>query len=680
MAVTAAPNDNYELREMVSVATAYLDQGMVDDADELLREALDSGYDRPDAFALRERLRSARAGVAQEAAPALPLAQPPGIAHFTTSLPGVERQTPETQRAIRISDDDLAFGRLHSAFDETLHAIALAPGYFPMYVRLAEIRFALGGEDDAAQLVALIADCVAQCGSDDDWMLLPLHLSLHPDDTDSLVRYATFLLEQADAPALEPHVPAAIEYAIDQLPDVAMQLASRYLQARPGTTGALRLYVRAALAQGDVAAARTALLQWVDASSPADLAYLRAILAAGVDRETWLAWMERVCARLAAEPGSWEPMPAALALAERLTTARWALLSAAMTQNAARRYGSAIELLDRWQLIGPNGRIDHVESFLAAATRALALRDSRQPRQLDALVRAAAEGVIIDMRAFADSTTVFGTSVAPAVLLEELVATAKELAAPAYATGLLRQLRDRFPENLEIRAALADLEIASGSLADGIRELRHVAERHEQNGDLAGMVSAMRHISAAMPTNAEAKAKLIDGYLQRGVLDEAIRELGLLGELHVKRGKRLEAVAAFTRAADIAGTSGNLQLATAMFDRAADVDPDNVAVRHAAVAFFLQSGAVDRAAAHLWEVVRIGGAADDPDEAVAALHQIIALTPADPDAYHKLGEVLASMGEYTQAERVYRRLAQLTPDDPVLAAKQSALGVLSSRG
>jgi tetratricopeptide (TPR) repeat protein len=180
-----------------------------------------------------------------------------------------------------------------------------------------------------------------------------------------------------------------------------------------------------------------------------------------------------------------------------------------------------------------------------------------------------------------------------------------------------------------------------------------------------------------LPTNAEAKAKIADSFLQRGVLDEAMAELGALGDLHAAKGRPDEAVIAYSRGAEVAAAVGNFKRATDFFDAAVLVEPDSDAVRHAAVAFFLRIGAVDRAVRQLWEVVRIALNGHDPDEAVAALHQIIALTPQDPAAYHKLGEVLASLGEYSQAEKVYRRLAGLTPDDPVLAAKQAALSALA---
>jgi len=63
-------------------------------------------------------------------------------------------------------------------------------------------------------------------------------------------------------------------------------------------------------------------------------------------------------------------------------------------------------------------------------------------------------------------------------------------------------------------------------------------------------------------------------------------------------------------------------------------------------------------------------------ETIAALHQVIVLDPRDAESYGLLGEALASVGEYGQAERVYRRLVRLTPDDPVAKAKQAAMVML----
>jgi tetratricopeptide (TPR) repeat protein len=316
--------------------------------------------------------------------------------------------------------------------------------------------------------------------------------------------------------------------------------------------------------------------------------------------------------------------------------------------------------------------------LIAACARAFALRHESPYSAIEALSRAVGQAVVIDVRPFAEASKLFAHSISAESLMHALVEVVRETGQHDVAIMHLQSLRDRLPEHLEIRTGLADLQVAAGRTAEGVRELRYIAERYEHAGNIDRMVDAMRHISAAVPNNTEMKSKLIEGYIQRGVPEEAMRELRLLGDLHLKRGRDAEAADAYRRGAEIASTTGNLRRAMDLFDRAISAAPDNVGVRHAAVAYFIMTGAVDRATDQLREVVRIALQDQDPDEAVAALHQIIGLAPTDAAAYHKLGEVLTALGEYAQAERVYRRLAAFTPDDPVLAAKQSALSALAS--
>jgi hypothetical protein len=56
---------------------------------------------------------------------------------------------------------------------------------------------------------------------------------------------------------------------------------------------------------------------------------------------------------------------------------------------------------------------------------------------------------------------------------------------------------------------------------------------------------------------------------------------------------------------------------------------------------------------------------------------MLALAPNDPAPYHQLGELLIAIQEYGQADRVYRRLGVIAPDDPVVKAKRSAIAALS---
>ncbi len=48
-------------------------------------------------------------------------------------------------------------------------------------------------------------------------------------------------------------------------------------------------------------------------------------------------------------------------------------------------------------------------------------------------------------------------------------------------------------------------------------------------------------------------------------------------------------------------------------------------------------------------------------------------------AYYRLGELLSSMSEYRQAEKVYRRIVLMDPDDAVAQAKATAMASLKEQ-
>ena len=79
---------------------------------------------------------------------------------------------------------------------------------------------------------------------------------------------------------------------------------------------------------------------------------------------------------------------------------------------------------------------------------------------------------------------------------------------------------------------------------------------------------------------------------------------------------------------------------------------------------------------HQRAVVDISLRQERTHEAIAALHQVIGLTPDDMSASYQLGELLASIGEYLQAEKVYRRVVSMNPGDAVAQAKVAAMASL----
>jgi tetratricopeptide (TPR) repeat protein len=667
--------DDYELRHVLSAATAYLDAGQVDDAEDLIQEALETEPDHPAVQALARRLAHVQ-GVPD---PFVNVESDTGRAvsndvlmHFTSPLPGTESQSPSIQRMSSAGEKYFADDRVYSALDLTQIMCAEAPDFLPGFVRLAEIQIALGRFDQAKALYRNLKRRYEVDGEQVPWLVESLGVSLNPGDTSALIGYAMTLIEAGEASALDPFVPAAISRAVDMNVDAARKMADAYIKLRPEDENAKRVYLNVVSASADSEELLRASRLMVEETSSLDLLSLR-LAAELVDARDsgWIEWLERTLKAVRHDPACGADVLSTLQSVCGTDFNARASLASALLLNAQARWSEAVHILDGCSV---DELTTPVERFAASFARAIALERTGHADASSAALEVAQSAYDPDIEPFARTTTLFGVSASPSEILGNFVRSAAG-ESPLDALVALRQTN---PDRLDVRLALADAYLAAGNVREGVRELRYVAEVNEKSGNLQGMLESMRKISQAVPSNIEMKAKLIEGYLRRGILDDAVDELESIGGLYLERGRNADAVAAFTRAAEIASALGDFARGNTLFDSAVNADPDNVPVRHAAVAFYLQTGSVDSAAEHLREVVRIALSADDRDEAVAALHQIIALAPHDPGSYHKLGEVLTSLGEYTQAERVYRRLASMTPNDPVLQAKQSALAVLAA--
>ncbi len=241
------PNESFELRDLIRLAITYFDRGMVDDAEELLNEALDAGYSRPDAIDLLRRVRNVRGQTvlvtqSPEVAERARISSDVVVHEFTVPLPGADAQPALVRHSIEDADQDLAAGRLHSAHDATLQALALAPAYLPNYFRLAELRVALDDPDGAKSLIASLRAVLDVIGDDSDWLTQSMQVTLDPEDLDALVRLARSLVALEGSVQLDPYVPDAIERSLLDRPDVALELAREYVRLRPTSREAERLH------------------------------------------------------------------------------------------------------------------------------------------------------------------------------------------------------------------------------------------------------------------------------------------------------------------------------------------------------------------------------------------------------------------------------------------------------
>jgi tetratricopeptide (TPR) repeat protein len=676
---TSLDDGSYELRQIMSTVSAYIDLDLLDDAEDLLQEITDLAVTDREVAALFERFRLARGRTGgTKSARDVSAAATSALVSFTQPLPGVEELARPAQRLVTQVEQDYRAGHLQAALDGSLRIASLYPGFFANHVRIAELLVLQGDLDGAERLTETLRWAAETARDTSSPMLQSLSAALRAD-LDSLIDHARALLAEGSGLPLEPMVPAVIERVAADRPEIAVELAEEFLRQRPGHNDVTRLYLLTLLST-DHTSADSAFRTTVSSStSEADLLYLRAAVALSSGEDDALSWLERVANSLRDAPDHWPAVLSVIDASEARVPTVTRILWAAILSLAANDLERAVTLLDEWETFSLTEAPISTDQFIAACTRACAAEGLGLTEQATEAIEEAL--VLIDggeVAALAKESLLFGTPRSHEQLVEQYQTHLARGADTDRQLVRLRELKERIPSSIPLQELYLETLVHSGRVNEAVREMRSIAQEHERAGNVRAMVTTMRRISEAVPDNAEIKSMLVDAYRKRGVLDEAMRELELLGDLQARNNEGAAAAQSYGSAAEIAWATGSFRRGSDLYEKATSIDGDNIAVRHAAAAYFLQVGSIEQAIQNLKEIVRISLAAHDLDEAVASLHQIIGLIPEEPDAYLKLGEVLTTMGEYGQAERVFRRLSVLLPNDPVLLAKQSALAVLAA--
>jgi len=93
--------------------------------------------------------------------------------------------------------------------------------------------------------------------------------------------------------------------------------------------------------------------------------------------------------------------------------------------------------------------------------------------------------------------------------------------------------------------------------------------------------------------------------------------------------------------------------------------PDDMGTRMVYVQYCLELGLRKEASEQQTVLARYYYHSRQTREAVAMLQQLIALDKDNFEAYDLLGQTYFSVGEYDQAQRVYRHLAKINPSSNI---------------
>jgi tetratricopeptide (TPR) repeat protein len=594
---------------------------------------------------------------------------------FTIPLPDEDTFDGPIRAAIEMSTNNLRAGKLEAARDACFHALTLDQTHLPTFLRLAEINAALGASRQArAQAEGIVRSLRATGDEFWSWRAYRLLVHVSEDPLQALRTMVDLRLRTGELDDATSYAVSLIRLLSERgaLKD-ALDYSARICETDPANTGAALEHTVLLVKNGK---ANQAIDRWEQAAAAGADSWvgrsaLAAIMTLVSEAEHWNMLAE--VADHVGQSGDTGPVRGYLRIAQ------------AMEPSAVLRTGVGV-LLARTE---PNRAIPWLQSDasipdetpeteairLVALSRVLTGQRENEARA--AALRAAIQSLDGLVPEFAPPwQELVGFTPTPAMLTAELAATVKDQGDVESAIDILQHAQQRYPGDAVLGQQLADLYHQSGKVGAALSVLDALASSLKDQGKLKDMAAVLRQMSQLVPNNIKVKTRLIESFLQRGFVSEARAELLHRADLQQRAGSLDDARESLERAASLGWSLGLQEEAFAIYQRILDSDPDTVGPRHSLVALYLQAGRVEDAIRQQRLIVDISLRANRRHEAIAALHQIIGLKADDTDAYYQLGDLLAGLGEYGQAERVYRRLMDLQPGQAVPAAKAEAMAAL----
>jgi tetratricopeptide (TPR) repeat protein len=597
---------------------------------------------------------------------------------FTESLPQIDRLKAPAAAFFEAAEVDRAAGRYKSALDNLQMALAEDPSVPSVFLRTAEIQLKLGYRRKALDTIEALQQFETLFRSGvPDWTFSRLRLHAEPFDLTKVQRLVDTMIREGQAPVAAPYVARLIEHLVlgDRISE-ATEYADRICGLAPGET---RSTLEAALLSIHAGDKSRAVERWEFAlRNGADPIVGRASMAALVaetnEADHWRLMFEVIPAwrakrdplladayRRTAEAAGLTSIhrgAMSLFLSAKPGSAERATLASAAGDRAGSPVGRAAAAASLAHLLQAAGRGDE---YLAAIRTTLNLfTDDRVPENVN-------------------WAALLGFTPTVDEMSYEL---GQELIRAGDAAGAVDVLKQGYALNkshTKLTQALAEAFARTNQLGSALTILDELAMTHRKAGHLDEMAAVLRQMSQLAPANIKVKSRLVDAYLQRGFVAEARAELIQRADLEERAGMTKEAIISLQRAADLSWNLGFPQESFNLYDRILALDPEDVGNRSALVNLYLQVGRLSDAAEHQRAVVDLALTHGRKHEAIAALHQVIGLTPDDMTAYYQLGEALASMGEYQQAEKVYRRIVLMNPDDAIAQAKATTMAALKEQ-
>lgn len=219
------------------------------------------------------------------------------------------------------------------------------------------------------------------------------------------------------------------------------------------------------------------------------------------------------------------------------------------------------------------------------------------------------------------------------------------------------------PLNFANYRQLADLFVRRGDLAQALAQYERLAQLFESRQQLDAAIAALEAAVNLSPTATPIRSRLASLLIRGGLLERGLQELQEVARQHRQAGQPKAAVAAMQQAVEVYWKLGQHDPVFRIYDQILAIVPADLEIRQQLVKLLMLAGRHDGAVREQRRVVQIAEEQGNLQVAIAGLHQLISLQPAEPLAYEQLGDLLMRNKHYEQAMGLYKRLLRMRPGD-----------------
>ena len=224
-----------------------------------------------------------------------------------------------------------------------------------------------------------------------------------------------------------------------------------------------------------------------------------------------------------------------------------------------------------------------------------------------------------------------------------------------------------------LHTRIADIYFRQGNLGMALTELNDLLVHYQKRNENDKTLETLGHMARLAPNNVAVRRKLSELYIKLGMTEYGLAELAVLAELQLKAGLLKDAMGSYEHAANLHFTLGQHDKAINIYERIVRLSPRDMEARQQLVNIYIQSGKIAEAVESERSMAELFSHEGQTEGAIAALHQLIALSPDDVPALHMLAQELISIGEYGQAARLYARLLRLDPTNDRIPIQHSEM-------